>query len=76
MTFGFSSVMLGGILSVKYKKKNYMTKALICMFGALGAIPLVTIATTFQGNFYLSMAMAAATIMVSGSYFAPAITMM
>jgi MFS family permease len=76
MTFGFSSVMLGGILCDKYEKKNYMTNALICMFGALAAIPMVILATLNQGNFYFSMVLASLTILVSGSYFAPAVTMM
>lgn len=31
--FGFSSSLLGGIISDKYSKKNYMTKANIIMWG-------------------------------------------
>jgi hypothetical protein len=40
--------MIGGIISDKYERKNYMTKSLICMIGALLAIPIVGIATIFQ----------------------------
>ena len=74
--FGFSSVLLGGIIGDKYGKKNHMTHALICMFGALAAIPSVMVATLYQSNFWLSMAMSSLAIFVSGSYFSPAITMM
>ena len=76
MVFGFSSVLLGGIIGDKYGQKNHMTHANICMFGALLAIPAVMTATIFQSNFWLSMVMSAITIFVSGSYFSPAITMM
>ena len=76
LIFGFSSVLLGGIIGDKYGKKNHMTHALICMFGAMLAIPTVMTATMFQSNFWLSMIMSSITIFVSGSYFSPAITMM
>ena len=73
--FGFSSALIGGMISDKYEKKSYMTKANIVMLGNLLAIPLVAIAT-LTSNFWLAIAAFSMKIFVSGSYFAPAITMM
>lgn len=76
LIFGFSSVLLGGIIGDKYGQKNHMTNALICMLGALFAIPTVMITTLYRSNFWLAMSMSAITIFVSGSFYSPAITMM
>jgi MFS family permease len=73
--FGFSSSLIGGMLSDKYEKKSYMTKSRIIMAGHFMAVPLTAIAC-FSTNFWLSIACFAAKIFVSGSYYAPAITMM
>lgn len=73
--FGFSSSLIGGIISDKFEKRSYMTKANIVMLGNFIAVPLTGIAC-FAGNFYLAMACFALKILVSGSYFSPAITMM
>ena len=73
--FGFSSSLIGGILSDKFEKRSYMTKANIVMAGNFIAVPLTGMAC-FAGNFYLAMACFALKILVSGSYFSPAITMM
>ena len=72
---GVSSGLLGGILSDKYEKKSYMTKANIIMAGNFLSIPLVALAV-FSSNFYLAMLAFTLKIFVSGSYMAPAITMM
>ena len=48
LVFGFSSVLLGGIIGDKYSQKYHMTNALICMVGALIAIPLIAIGTIFH----------------------------
>ena len=72
---GISSSILGGIISDKYEKKSYMTKANIIMAGNVLSIPLVAIAV-FSSNFYLALSAFALKIFVSGSYQAPAITMM
>jgi MFS family permease len=72
---GFSSSLIGGILSDKYEKNSYMTKSRIIMTGHFLAVPLTAIAC-FTSNFYLAIACFAAKIFVSGSYYAPAITMM
>lgn len=74
-TCGFSSSLLGGIISDKYEKKNYMTKAWIVMVGNVLSIPLVAFAC-FTSNFYLAMLAFTLKIFISGSYYAPAITMM
>lgn len=73
--FGFSSSLLGGIISDKYSKKNYMTKANIIMYGHAIAIPLTAVAC-LTSNFYVAITCFALKIFFSGSYFAPAITMM
>ena len=52
-----------------------MTKAYIVMAGNFLAVPLVALAC-LSSNFYVAMAAFALKILVSGSYFAPAITMM
>ena len=76
MFFGVSSVMGGGIIGDKFENKTYMTKSLICIIGGLLAYPMIAGAVLLQGNFWLSLALASSSIFVSGSYFAPAITMM
>jgi len=73
--FGFSSAIVGGILSDKFEKKSYLTKSRIIMAGHFLAVPLTAIAC-FTNNFWIAIACFAAKIFVSGSYFAPAITMM
>jgi MFS family permease len=73
--FGFSSALIGGMLSDKFEKKSYMTKSAIIMAGHFLAVPLTAIAC-FSNNFWLAIACFAAKIFVSGSYYAPAITMM
>lgn len=72
---GISSSLLGGIISDKFEKKSYMTKANIIMTGNVLSIPLVAMAV-FSQNFYFAMIAFALKIFVSGSYQAPAITMM
>ena len=76
MFFGVSSVMGGGIIGDKFESKTYMTKSLICIIGGLLAYPMIAAAVLLQGNFWLSLFLASSSIFVSGSYFAPAITMM
>lgn len=76
MGFGFTSTMLGGVLSDRYGTRYPRTYSLICMVGALLAVPMIFIATMFQSNFWLSMTCCSLSILFSGSYFSPAITMM
>lgn len=76
MFFGVSSVMGGGIIGDKFESTSYMTKSLICIIGGLLAYPMIAAAVLLQGNFWLSLFLASSSIFVSGSYFAPAITMM
>lgn len=74
-TCGFSSSILGGIISDKFEKKNYMTKSWLIIAGNILSIPLVAFAC-MTSNFYLAMLAFTVKIFVSGSYYAPAITMM
>lgn len=64
---GISSSLLGGIISDKFEKKSYMTKANIIMTGNVLSIPLVAMAV-FSQNFYFAMIAFALKIFVSGSY--------
>ena len=73
--FGFSSSLIGGILSDKFEKRSYLTKSRIIMGGHFLAVPLTALAC-YTSNFWLAIACFAAKIFVSGSYYAPAITMM
>jgi hypothetical protein len=68
--------MLGGIIGDKFSKKYHRTNALICMLGALLAVPLIGAGMIFQTNFWFSISAASLSILFSGSYFSPAITMM
>lgn len=72
---GFSSSLLGGIICDKFEKKSYMTKAHIVMAGNFLSIPLILLAC-LTSNFYVALLAFACKILVSGSYYAPAITMM
>lgn len=74
-TCGFSSSLLGGIISDRYESKSYMTKSYLVMVGNVLSIPLVAFAC-FTSNFYLAMLAFTLKIFISGSYYAPAITMM
>ena len=76
LVFGFSSVLLGGMIVDKYSAKHHMTNALICMYGALITIPLIAIGTVFHQSFWLSALLSFLSILFSGSYFSPTITMM
>lgn len=75
ITCGFSSTILGGIISDKYEKKSYMTKSLVIILGNLIGIPLFA-AMCFSSNFYVAMLCNALSILFQSSYLAPAITMM
>jgi hypothetical protein len=68
--------MLGGIIGDKYSKKYHRTNSLICMLGALFAIPLIGAGTIFHQSFWFSVITVSLSILFSGSYFSPAITMM
>lgn len=72
---GFVASLSGGILSDKFEKKSYWTKAAICMFGCAMSVPLIALGTLSTANFYLSVACYAAKVLVSGTYSGPAITM-
>jgi MFS family permease len=76
LIFGFSSVLLGGIIGDKYAPKNHQTYAHICMYGALATIPLIALGTIYNQNFWLSAILSFLSILFSGSYFSPTITMM
>tara|TARA_B110000305_G_C19174238_1_gene508835 strand:+ start:262 stop:588 length:327 start_codon:yes stop_codon:yes gene_type:complete len=73
--FGFSSSIIGGIISDVWEKKTYMIKSLIVIAGNLLSTPLLAIAV-FSNNFWLSVFSASLMPLVSGAYFAPPVTMM
>ena len=73
---GLTASLGGGILSDKYEKKSYWTKAAICMVGCALSFPLMALGTMQTSNFYLSLFAYALKVLVSGTYSGPAITMM
>ena len=72
---GFSSSLLGGVISDKFEKKSYMTKSLVIMLGNTIGIPFFA-ALCFATNFYVAIACFAATLFFQSCYLAPALTMM
>ena len=73
--FGLTSTLAGGILGDRLSKKNWMANAQMIIFGNLMATPLIALCV-FSPNFWFSMACTSLSILVSGTYLAPAITMM
>ena len=73
---GFLSTVLGGLASDKFEKKSRMTKALVCIFGAVLGLPAIAACVLTTNNFYLSVAMMAIKYLVSECWMSPAITMM
>ena len=72
---GLIASLSGGILADKFESKSYMTKAIICMVGCGLSFPLVALGTLQTSNFYLALGCYALTVLVSGTYSGPAITM-
>ena len=72
---GYGSAIVGGVISDKFEKRSYMTKSYLIIAGNVMAIPLAAIAC-LAGNFWVAVAAFSMKILVSGSYLAPAITMM
>jgi MFS family permease len=73
---GFTSTIVGGLLSDKFEKKSRMTKARICMIGSALGMPAILACTLLTNNFYLSMFAMALKYLVSECWMSPAITMM
>ena len=71
---GFSSTIIGGIISDKYEKKSYMTKSWVIIIGNLIGLPLFGL-MCFSSNFYTAMICNALSLLFQSSYLAPAITM-
>mmetsp|Transcript_1212 Transcript_1212/g.2209 ORF Transcript_1212/g.2209 Transcript_1212/m.2209 type:complete len:345 (+) Transcript_1212:688-1722(+) len=74
--FGFTSSLLGGIISDRLEHKNLMTKAIICCVGSFLAGPLMAFICLNTSSFWMTMGVLCVKILVSGSYTSPAITMM
>ena len=72
---GFASSVIGGIICDRYEKKTYMAKSMVVIAGNIISVPLFA-AICFSGNFYFAILALALAILFSGSYLAPAITMM
>ena len=73
---GFTSAIVGALISDKYEKKGYYrTKSYVCICaGALG-IPTIMCSTLFQNNFWFSMSMLAIEYLFAESWMSPSITM-
>lgn len=72
---GFSSSLLGGVISDKFEKKSYMTKSLVIILGNTIGIPIFA-GLCFASNFYVAMTCFALCLFFQSCYLAPAITMM
>lgn len=75
LIFGLTSNLLSGQISQRYEKKYPRTNALICVAGTVLCLPFI-FACCFSNSFWLSLIMMGLAIFLSGSYFAPAISMM
>ena len=73
--FGFSSSIIGGIISDRYEKKSYMSKTLVIILGNLIGLPLFAL-MCFTSNFWIAMVCNGLSLLFQSSYLAPAITMM
>ena len=74
---GFLSIIIYGIISDKFEKKDRMIKSKISIAGSLIAIPLMAGCCLFKGtNFYLSLGLFALKFLLSEGYMAPTLTMM
>jgi MFS family permease len=73
---GFLSVIVCGILSDRFEKRDRMIKSKICIGGAIVAIPFMAGCCLIPGvSFYVSLACFAIKFLVSEGYMAPTVTM-
>jgi hypothetical protein len=72
---GLLSSMTGGILADVLEKKSLMSKAWVCIGSSFLAFPLISVCCLNQSNFWLSMTMVIAKVLVSAAFTSPAITM-
>jgi sugar phosphate permease len=73
---GFSSNLIGGLISDKYEKKSRMTKAIVSIVGSALAIPAVGLCTLTTNSFHTSLFFMAVSYLVSECWMSPAVTMM
>ena len=52
---GLISTIISGILSDRFEKKSYWTKAIIGMLGCGLSVPFMAFTTVGTSNFYLAM---------------------
>lgn len=73
---GFTSAIMGGIISDKYEKRGYfMTKAWVCTIGSGLGIPTIMLCTLVTSNFWISLLGLALEYLVAECWIGPAITM-
>ena len=72
---GFGSNLLAGILSDKFEAKDSRTKALICTYMSMLAVPLLLIVFLVQESFALSMAFLITEYTLCEGWIPPSITM-
>jgi len=73
---GFLSTILGGLVSDRFERKSRMTKAIVCIFGSLAAIPAIALCTLTTSNFYVSLLFMGLKYLLAECWMSPAITMM
>lgn len=72
---GFTSGLLGGLVSDRWGKITPMMKSYVCCIGNLLAMPMFIIAMLLKDNFWLSVSLIGARYLVGETWKSPNITM-
>ena len=73
---GFISTLAGGLLSDRYHKKSYWTKAIICILSGALAVPAMVLCTLYQSSFAFSISMLGINYIFAEAWGSPTITML
>eukprot|EP00355_Strombidium_rassoulzadegani_P001593 CAMPEP_0168609348 /NCGR_PEP_ID=MMETSP0449_2-20121227/1151_1 /TAXON_ID=1082188 /ORGANISM="Strombidium rassoulzadegani, Strain ras09" /LENGTH=152 /DNA_ID=CAMNT_0008649471 /DNA_START=244 /DNA_END=698 /DNA_ORIENTATION=- len=73
---GFMSTLVSGVIADRFEtKERRMTKALVCIFGAVLAAPVTAACVLNTSNFHLSLFFMGLKFLVSEGWMAPSFTM-
>lgn len=75
LTCGFSSALLGGVISDRFGQGKLMMKAMVCLIGNLIAFPMMITALTLRNNFWLSISLIGGRLLFGECWKSPNITM-
>ena len=73
---GFSSSLIGGIISDRWRKDDPKTKTYVCLASSLIACPFITLCFLTSNDFWLSVTMLALNYSCAEAWSAPAVTML